>query len=202
MMDIPKLPQWGFFALVSYIPDPLGSFLHGIREALPGEDNPQPHITILPPRPLKLAVDDASKRARKILRRFPPFDVELSRVRFFPGTNFLYLDVGEGNGLLHALHEALNTGDLDDAEKLEFRPHLTLGGPVADARRHAAQQQAESAWRSVHHARRFTVDEVVFLWLGPTSAQGQWRRLWSQNLTGKRAGPTRLAAAAATAQTF
>ena len=133
MNDITHTTKWGSFALVSYIPDPLGSFLHDLRRSFPGEHNPQPHITILPPRPLKLPVDAALQRAHNVLLQFAAFEVELSKVRFFPETNVLYLDIAKGNRVLHDLHEALNAGDLDHSEEFEFRPHLTLSGRVESA---------------------------------------------------------------------
>lgn len=201
MNEIPETPEWGSFALVSYIPDPLGSALHGLWKALSGEGNARPHITILPPRPLKLPVDAASKRARRILRQFPSFDVELSEVSCFSGTNFLYLDVGEGNSVLYDLHQALNTGTLDYAEKLEFRPHLTLGGPIASGELEAVQKQAETAWQSIVCARRFRLDEVACLWFGPGSQRGEWRKLWSYGLRPSPNAIT-LARAAVTGQRY
>jgi 2'-5' RNA ligase len=183
MNQIPGNPRWGFFALVSYIPDPLGSFLQGLREILPNSDSSEAHITVLPRRVLKLPVETASAQARSILRQFPPFDVELSQVRRFPETKFLYLDLGEGSSVVHDLHDALNKGDLFDAEEFEFRPHLTLGGPVSPGVLDSAQYQAELTWNAEHCAPRFTIEEVVCLWRSPDSAQGEWRRLWSQKLT-------------------
>ena len=40
------------FALVSYIPDPLGAFLDDLRLKLAPKCKPHAHITILPPRPI------------------------------------------------------------------------------------------------------------------------------------------------------
>jgi 2'-5' RNA ligase len=122
-----------------------------------------------------------------ILSQFPPFEVELSRVRQFPETKFLYLDLGEGNSVIHDLHDALNKGDLFDAEEFEFRPHLTLGGPVSSGVLDSARHQAEVTWNAEHCAARFTVQEVVCLWLSPDSGHGEWRRLWSQKLSGTAA---------------
>ncbi|MGI8960503.1 MAG: 2'-5' RNA ligase family protein [Bryobacteraceae bacterium] len=195
MNQILGAPRWGFFALVSYIPEPLGSFLQGLREILPNTDNSKAHITLLPPRPLKLPVETASRQARTILGQFPPFDVELSKVRLFPETKILYLDLGEGGSEIHDLHDALNKGDLFDSEEFEFRPHLTLGGPVSPGILDSAQQQAEVTWNAEHCAPRFTVHEVVCLWLSPNSPQGEWDRLWSQKLSPAAA---RSSAAAAT----
>jgi 2'-5' RNA ligase len=181
MNDIPEA-RWGFFALVSYIPDPLRSFLEEVRETLPGNDSSQTHITLLPPRALKVPVEVASKLVRSILSQFPAFEVELSKVQRFAETSFLYLDLTEGNSFVHALHAALNTGDLADLEEFEFRPHLTLGGPVSPTKLDFAQHQAETTWDSARCSPRFTIKEIVFLWLSPESAHGEWRRLWTQTL--------------------
>lgn len=195
MNQISAAPGWGCFALVSYIPDPLGSFLQGLREVVPNSDRSEAHITLLPPRPLKLPVETASTQARTILREFPPFNVELSQVRRFAETKFLYLDLAEGSSVIHDLHNALNKGDLFDREEFEFRPHLTLGGPVSPGVLDSAQHQAEVIWNAGHCAARFTIQEVVCLWSSPDSAQGEWRRLWSQELIPNAA---RSSAAAAT----
>ena len=195
MKQLSDTPQWGSFALVSYLPDPLGSFLHGLRQHLPGDDNPQPHITILPPRPLKLPVDAASHQAQKVLFRFPAFEVVLSKVRHFPGTNILFLDIAKGNGPLYDLHEALSAGDLYHPEPFAFRPHLTLSGPVPTADLKTLCWNTEMVWRTSQCPARFILDEVVCLWLPPDSTQGEWQRLWSHHLTSKQASAARAAAA-------
>lgn len=193
--------RWGQFALVSYIPEPLGSFIYTLRGALPGDGNPQAHVTILPPRPLLVPVDSASEQALKVLSNFPAFEIELSTVQRFPETNFLYLDVAYGNSLVHDLHAALNTGDLACAEEFEFRPHLTLGGPIPETDLKAREDQAQIAWLGTGHSRRFTLDEVVFLWLNPANLQGDWHRLWSYNLRTKSTAMTKAATAAFTNRT-
>ncbi len=202
MIDITETTQWGSFALVSYIPDPLGSFLHGLRQTLPGEDNPQPHITILPPRPLKLPAEAASQQAQNILLHFPAFEVELSEVSSFPSTNMLYLDVAEGNSALYDLHGVLSAGDLDHEEEFDFRPHLTLGGPVASEDLAPVRHRIETAWYASDCPRRFTLDEVVFLWLNSQTAQAEWQRLWSHRLSTKETTHARAAGAGVTTRTW
>ncbi len=197
MNDISEAPRWGLFTLVAYIPDPLGSFLEELRDPLPGSGCSQAHITLLPPRALKVPVEAASTLAQGILSRFPQFEVELAKVRRFAETNFLYLDLNEGDSLVKDLHAALNTGDLAAPEEFEFRPHLTLGGPVSPAKLDSAQQQAEFTWAAPHCSPRFTIREVVCLWLSPDSPQGEWRRLWTLPL----AQESRAAAAAVTSRT-
>ncbi|HSU60265.1 MAG TPA: 2'-5' RNA ligase family protein [Bryobacteraceae bacterium] len=187
---------WGCLALVSYIPDPLGTFLHTLRRFLPGEHS-TPHITILPPRPLRGKLETAFLEAQTMLRQFPSFEVELSQVKCFPHTNMLYLDVTHGSSQLHQLHSALNTGGLAHTEKFEFLPHLTLGGPVPECSLSAARDQADSAWRATRCSPRFRITEVVCLWLSPTAAWSDWQRISSQSLAVGSRGAKEAAIAAA-----
>lgn len=201
MTDISETPQWGSIALVTYIPDPLRSVLDQVREPLPGDHAPQPHITILPPRPLKLPVEEASQQTQSILRQFPAFEVELGRVRCFPETNFLYLDISAGDACLRRLHEMLNTGILHSGEEFEFRPHLTLGGPVPGPELDSVLHRAGTAWRSAGCPPRFTLDEIVLLWLKPESLQGEWLPFLTYSLE-KAATAPRAARVAFTSRTL
>jgi 2'-5' RNA ligase len=194
-----ETPQWGSFALVSYIPDPLGSFLHSLRQILPGEDNPQAHITILPPRPLQVPVDAASLEAKKTLSHFSRFEVELAEVRSFSESQVLYLDISKGGDILHQLHDALNVGTLEHDENFEFRPHLTLGGPVEKQREEQTRGEAERLWRARDCSARFRVEEIVFLWLPAQGSWKDWDRLWAHRLPGGEAGK---AASAGPIQTY
>lgn len=198
-----EAPECGSIALVSYIPDPLGTLLHDLGGLLPGDHNPQPHVTILPPRPLRAAVETISCGAQGILQNFPSFDVELTLVRHFPQTNMLYLEIGEGGPLLHDLHSALNTGNLQHAERFEFLPHLTLGGPIPAHSLATAQQLVESIWKSMSRPARFSLNEIVCLWLSPGAPWGDWQRLWTQTLgDAKSSEPDKAARSAFTARTY
>lgn len=194
-------PQWGSVALVTYIPDPLRSVLENLRQALPGNHAAQPHITILPPRELKLPIEDASEQTQSILRQVPAFEVELGKVRGFPETNFLYLGIGAGNASLRRLHDMLNTGVLHSGEEFKFRPHLTLGGPVPDAELESVLGRVEAAWRAAGCSRRFRLDELVLLWLKPESPQGEWLPFFTHSLEETATAP-RAASVAITGQTF
>ena len=196
-----EVPEWGSVALVSYIPDPLRSVLQKLRQALPGDHTPPPHITILPPRPLQLAVEDASKQAQNILNQVSAFEVELGTVRRFPETNFLYLAINAGDTSLRRLHDTLNAGVLHFGEEFEFRPHLTLGGPIPDEELDSVLRATKSAWRSAACSRRFTLDELVLLWIEPQAAQGEWRPLFSHCLETKNT-MAQAAAASVTSRTL
>lgn len=202
MNEICEITPWGSCALVAYIPDPLRSVLDGLRQVLPGDHVPQPHITILPPRALKLPVQEASEQAEGILRRVLAFEIELAKVHYFPETNFLYLSVGAGDASLRRLHQALNSGLLHSGEEFEFRPHLTLGGPVPHAQLDSTQAQLQKAWQSAPCSRRFTLDELVFLWLKPDSQNGEWLRVSAHSLAKKESISATAAAVGLTSRTL
>jgi 2'-5' RNA ligase len=179
---VSDLPEWGSFALVTYIPEPLGSFLYSLRHSLPGDDKPQAHITVLPPRPLKADVDSVSRQARIKLSRFAPFVVELSGIKAFPITNILYLEIAGGRSTLHELHDALNTGLLAHEESFDFLPHLTISGPVPLKSLAKLRAQAKRVWREPFGETKFEVNEIVALWQPLHGSPEDWNRLWSQKL--------------------
>lgn len=174
--------EWGSFALVTYIPEPLGAFLHSLRHALPGEENPQAHITLLPPRPLKASVDLVSREAHAVLSRFQSFSVKLAGVKMFPETNILYLEISKGNDTLHKLHDALNSGLLAHDESFDFLPHLTLSGPVPLLDTAKVREQAKKVWEAHKGETSFEISEVVALWQPLYTSPDDWNRVWSQRL--------------------
>jgi len=176
MTDRSQPAPLGSFALVSYIPDPLGSFLHELRSSLPGVEYPEPHITILPPRPLTVPVEHASALVRAILESFSSFDVELQRVRCFLATHVFYIDLGDGDAAVRQLHNALSSKELAFPEEFEFRPHLTLSGSIPEEDLESATKKAEAGWESAVCSRRFSLREIVFLW-SPAETSGEWQRL-------------------------
>src|SRR5689334_3885027 len=78
------------FALVIYIPDPLGRFLDDLRRELVPHYNPHAHVSVLPPRTLSVAVATASEQARALVEGFNPFEVELTDIGIFPHTDVIY----------------------------------------------------------------------------------------------------------------
>jgi 2'-5' RNA ligase len=191
-------PPWDFFALVSYLPDPLGSQVDRMTQTLPESGLRQAHITILPPRPLQVPLEEASRYTREILDRFAIFDVELGLVKRFPATNVLYLDLTEGYEAVHQVHDALNTGPLTFEEQFEFHPHLTLAGPLAAGVVDQVQFEAERLWGSIKGKEKFTVREIVALWAEAGQKTLSWRRLWAYPL---RADQTRSAYVGITGRT-
>lgn len=206
---MPKLSieqDWGSFALVSYIPERIATLIQQLRRSLGADSQPQPHITVLPPRPLRVEASAAAEQLSKILSRFCAFEVEISKIRRFRESNYLYLDIATGNSLVHDMHDALNTGAFSDPEQFEFRPHLTLGGPVPQDELEQIHERANETWRGAGDPPRFLLDEIVFVWLPPRFEGGDWRRIWSFSLETKNEpkpeAKTRAASATLTDQTL
>jgi 2'-5' RNA ligase len=173
----------GWFALVCYVSDPLKSQIEALRRSIPGRELPPVHITVLPPRPLSSGVENACALVEKAARQFAPFEAQLSELRSFPETNFLYLEIDAGAAKLRELHSKLNTGDLHHVEIHEYRPHLTLGGPVPQDDLRQAERAAAEEWSKISVGRFVRVEELVCLWV-VSSRDGEWTRVASYSLTG------------------
>lgn len=168
------------YALVGYVPDPLGSFLDEMRRTMPGQMTSPAHLTFLPPRPLGVIPEAASTVIRDKLRRFAAFDVTLTSVQCFPLTNVLYLALSDGNMEARKLHDALNFEvGFSQREEFDYRPHITLSAPLDSSKIEETQRLAELAWSRWPFSRRFTIGSVAFL---RRPASGVWERLWTQPL--------------------
>src|SRR5215467_11011359 len=119
------------FALVIYVPDPLGRFLDDLRRELVPHYNPHAHVSVLPPRTLSVAWETASGQARALTESWATFDVELTAVEIFPVTDVIYLEIGAGGQELHRLHTAMNAAALESDEPFQYHPHITLAQDIA-----------------------------------------------------------------------
>src|SRR5580700_5129161 len=84
------------FALVTYIPDPLGKFLDDLRRELAPGCIPHAHVTLLPPRALSATPREATETVQAFVSSFRQFEIEASHVEIFPVTEVVYITVGEG----------------------------------------------------------------------------------------------------------
>ncbi|SRR5579884_376881 len=172
------------FALVNYAPPPLADWLLSLRRSLPVAPSSQPHLTVLPPRPLAIPLREAQEKLTAILSPWRSFEVEVSGVRVFPGSNMLYLEVDDGSSTLRQLHAELNSGEFAHQECFEYHPHVTIGGPVAPECLEAMSAKAVEAWQSSPCPRRFLIEELAFVSISAADRQQDWQRLWTYRLTG------------------
>jgi 2'-5' RNA ligase len=151
------------YALVSYVPGPLGSFLDHLRQELVPSCMAQSHVTILPPRELSADLDDVSRQLAADLQDFCKFSVEIADVRVFASTSVVYLGLGEGREEIIRMHRALNRSLLRAAENHEFMPHITLAQDLTPEQVPQIAELAKRRWSEFSNPRRFEVDCLTFV---------------------------------------
>jgi 2'-5' RNA ligase len=156
-------PRINSFALVAYLPEPLGGFLDRLRRDLVQECDAKAHVTVLPPRPLFSPVEEAWQEVKDNLQSFGPFHLELGQIEIFPNTDVIYLSVSAGHAELERMHRALNSGRLAFQEPFPYHPHVTLAQELEPGRVSAAVDLAERQWREFSHPRGFTVNRLTFV---------------------------------------
>ena len=171
------------YALVIYLPDPLGGFLDALRlEMVPG-CSPHAHVSVLPPRPLPVAAEAAIEEGRGIVSGFAPFDIELGRIEKFDVTDVIYISVEDGAGQLREMHQSLNRGALGHQEPFAYHPHVTLAQEVQADQVASLVELAARRWREFRGPRRFRAEGTVFV---RNTRGNQWTDLASGPL---RAAP-------------
>ena len=161
------------FALVSYIPDPLGAFLDRLRLDLTPLCNPHAHVTVLPPRPISCECD-LKKLALALeteSRIENPFDITLGEIEIFPVTNVIYLSLARGESRLHKLHEHLNIGPLQYTCPFPYHPHITVAQDLTGEQAQELAIAARDRWQAYDGPRRFTVEWLSFV---QNVAPGMW----------------------------
>lgn len=160
---IPPEERLNLFALVIYVPDPLGRFLDNLRRELVPHDNPHAHVSVLPPRPLAGDWRVASDQVRALTDERAPFEIELTDIRVFPVTDVVYLELGAGAAELRHLHGAMNRQALEFPEPFAYHPHLTLAQEIAHADVEAVRETAVRRWREFPGPRRFRAERAVLV---------------------------------------
>jgi 2'-5' RNA ligase len=151
------------FALVIYIPGPLGLFLDDLRRELVPHYNPHAHVSVLPPRPLAVDWQTASHQARKLTESWAPFDVQLTGIQMFPVTNVIYIEVGDGASELRRMHAAMNLTDLAFDEPFTYHPHITLAQEIPHDGVGEAIALAQRRWEEFQGPRVFRAEQVTFV---------------------------------------
>lgn len=161
--DVPLQERLNLFALVIYVPDPLGRFLDAVRRELVPHDNPHAHVSVLPPRPLSVDWSVASAQVRALTDGWTPFDIELTEVKVFPVTDVVYIELGAGASELRRMHAAMNRSVLDFVEPFAYHPHLTLAQEVVHENVTRVQDRAIERWREYRGRRRFRAERAVLV---------------------------------------
>lgn len=150
------------FALVIYIPGPLGVFLDDLRRELVPHYNPHAHVSVLPPRPLA-DWQTASDQARTLTGSWNAFDVQLTKIEVFPVTDVIYIEVGAGASELRRMHAAMNLTDLAFAEPFAYHPHVTLAQEIPHDNVDGVRELAQKRWQEFAGPRVFRADRAAFV---------------------------------------
>jgi 2'-5' RNA ligase len=151
------------FALVAYIPDPLCKFLDDLRRELAPGCVPHAHVTILPPRRLSAAPEAAIEAVRSRISDFSAFQVMAGEVMVFPGSDVVYLSIGQGGKDLLHMHGVLNVGPLNYQAAFPFHPHITLAQELTPERSVECAALARRRWSEYSGSRKFPVESLVFV---------------------------------------
>jgi 2'-5' RNA ligase len=151
------------FALVSYIHGRLAAFLDRLRYELKPGCRLRSHVTILPPRPSDLNINESIRQIKAEGEDLPPFTVALGHVAIFPKSNVIYLTIRSGEHQLHALHENLNLGQLEYDGPFPYHPHITLAQDLTREEAEALANIARERWAEYDGPREFRVDELCFV---------------------------------------
>ena len=151
------------YALVIYLPDPLGAYLDDLRREMVPGCNPHAHVSVLPPRPLPVAPEAAIEEARGIVGGFAPFDIELGRIEKFDVTDVIYISVEDGAGQLRRMHQTLTKGALAYQEPFAYHPHVTLAQEIEEGQVASLAELATRRWREFQGPRRFRAEGTVFV---------------------------------------
>ncbi len=153
----------GFYAVVSYIPGPLGEFLDRMRGHLVSNCKLRSHVTLLPPRDLSGKPGVLIEEFNSRLHSVPSFDITLGDVEMFESTQVIYLSLRSGRARVEELHRELNQGALQSVEPFPFHPHLTLAQQIPGASVAETLQTARRMWSECPYSPTFTVHTLDFV---------------------------------------
>jgi 2'-5' RNA ligase len=160
---IPAEQRLNVYALVIYIPDPLGRFLDDLRKELVPGCNPHAHVSVLPPRPIAVDWQVAGEQVRACAGNWTPFEIKLESIRIFPVTNVIYVELGQGAEEMCRIHAAMNSQALEFDEPFAYHPHITLAQEIPPAGVPAVHGRAQEIWEAYRGPRSFRAERATFV---------------------------------------
>ncbi|MEP7365361.1 MAG: 2'-5' RNA ligase family protein [Acidobacteriota bacterium] len=188
-MDLPHrgAERINSYALVTYIPDPLASFLNNLREELEAAGPaPRAHVTLLPPRPIQCPTCDAVRQVGEELAAMDAFELGLGEPELFPGTNVVYISIASGLPHLEHIHTLLNEESLGFNEPFPYHPHVTLAQGLSPSAAPRALELARLRWAQFPHSHSFLAESVVFV---QNTLDNQWLDLAQIHLGARNRQP-------------
>ena len=157
--------QTGRYALVAYLTSSAGEFVENLRRELhPDLPHMAAHLTILPPRPLRVSESAALRILERICGQEEPFEVALGPVEtFIPATPTVFIRIDGAAGHMCELHSKLNTAELQFEEEWPYIPHLTIAKMGSEPPAQAAFEIARQRWQDYSGSRRILLERLIFV---------------------------------------
>lgn len=175
------------YGLVSYIPGRLGDFITRLRQDLVTGCVAQSHVSILPPRPLRVPTANAADELQAGLAPFSSFTLDFPRIRVFEQTAVVFCDIGQGRDMLLELHDAMNRGVLHWQEPFKYHPHVTLAQGIDPDSLTEVYEMAVRRWKEAPFSQ-VTIESVTFV---QNTAGNVWIDLQEWELRGLATLPVR-----------
>jgi 2'-5' RNA ligase len=150
------------FALVFYIPDPMGSLLDRLRRELVPSCFAHAHVTVLPPRPIANSAQ-ALSQLRGAVHEFRPFLLDLGGIEVFSETSVIHLGIGRGRTELRRMHDALNRSALFFQEPYLYHPHVTLAQDLTPDQVPPLLERANQVLAGYQGPRSFEIEALTFV---------------------------------------
>ena len=160
---LPDAVPVNLFALVGYIPDPLGVFLDTLRCKLVPGCRLRSHVSFLPPRPIAGSSEQALKQISATALTLPDFRIDIGQVEVFADTNVIYLGLSQGAREMHSVHGLLNCDALYFSEPFVYHPHITLAQKFPSSELPRLRDIALREWDRYKDARGFDVEAITFV---------------------------------------
>lgn len=155
--------QPGSYAVVAYLPEPLGSFLNAMRAELVPGCALRSHVTILPPRRLTAPPESLASELRRLASDIPSFEAALGEIEVFPSTGVIYLAFAAGRQSIERTHQALNHGILFSEDIFPFHPHVTVAQNLGALPFDQVLDDARRRWQECRLPRQFLVEELTLV---------------------------------------
>jgi|DewCreStandDraft_4_1066084.scaffolds.fasta_scaffold52776_2 2'-5' RNA ligase len=160
----PAEPHYaGFYAVVAYIPEPLGGFLSALRSDLVPGCTLRSHLTILPPRRLTAPQDALVSELARLSKEIPSFEASLGDVEVFDSTGVIYLSLASGRQAVEHAHRVLNHGLFFAEDFFPFHPHVTIAQNLGALPFNEVLAEARRRWQECRHPRQFVVGELTLV---------------------------------------
>ena len=122
-----------------------------------------PHVTVLPPREVRLTRSAVQTRVQQVARRTPALTLSLGPIRtFLPVMPVVFASLRQGAATLAGLHSRLSRGSLKGTEVFPYVPHLTLGQAL-DSRRLRRALAAARRQFATSRQKRWRADRLIIV---------------------------------------